>query len=69
MTACASVNKDECNGAPAEARNAICTPHQGGPDGWTYEPENDVIFFAGESVPGLRSTIEIQYYEEGKGPE
>lgn len=66
--ACAEVNKDECQGQPAEAVAAVCTPPQGGPDGWSYEPESQVIYFAGESVPGLHSSIEIQYYEEGTQP-
>lgn len=65
---CAEVSQEECKQAPGEARNALCTPPQGGPDGWSYEPENQVIFFAGESVPGLGAMVEIQYYEEGKSP-
>jgi len=65
---CASVNTDACAGNPPESQNVVCTPVQGGPDGWTYEPENEVIYFAGASLPGLRSTVEIEYYEEGEGP-
>jgi hypothetical protein len=65
---CAEVNREECAGAPAESVNAVCTPTQGGPDGWSYEPENQVIFFAGDSVPGLRSTVEFYYYPEGIEP-
>ncbi len=65
---CAETDKSECEGQPPESVNAICTPPHGGPDGWTYEESTNVIFFAGDSVPGLRSTVEIQYYEEGKGP-
>ena len=52
----------------ADATELVCTPKQGGPDGWEYEPSTNVIFFAGESVPGLRAQIDIQYYQEGKGP-
>lgn len=63
---CASVNKDACKDQPADSYNAICTPQQGGADGWSYEPSTQVIFFSGESVPGVNSHIEIQYYEEGK---
>ena len=47
----------------------VCKPTQGGPDGRTYEPGNQAIFFAGESVPFIKGQVEIQYYEEGKGPE
>ncbi|MBI3182797.1 MAG: VWA domain-containing protein [Myxococcales bacterium] len=65
---CAEVNKEDCKDAPADSLNAVCTPRQGGPDGWSYEPSTQVIFFAGESVPGLRASVEIEYYEEGTGP-
>lgn len=68
IAACASVNKDECMGNPADSMNLVCTPKQGAPDGWSYEAANNVVFFAGESVPGLSAQIELQYYEEGKGP-
>jgi hypothetical protein len=66
---CAEVNRDECKDVPVEAYGLLCTPQLGGPDGWSYEPANNVIFFSGDSVPGLHSKVEIQYYEEGKGPE
>ena len=64
--ACASVDGSGCEGAPATEVLLTCTPAQGGPDGWTYEPGGNLIFFAGESVPGLKAAIEIQYYPEGK---
>jgi hypothetical protein len=64
--ACASLDASRCEGAaPADMRLA-CTPRQGGPDGWVYEEATQVIFFAGESVPGLNANIELQYYPEGK---
>ncbi len=66
--ACASNDKAACEGAAPDAVRWACTPKQGGADGWTYEEETNVIFFAGESVPGLKAEIDIQYYEEGKGP-
>lgn len=68
FTPCASTDKTECEGEPADYMGAVCTPPQGGPDGWSYEPETNVIYFAGDSVPGLKSSVEIQYYEEGMGP-
>ncbi len=67
-TVCATVDRSECTDMPAESMNLICKPAQGGADGWSYEPMTQVIFFAGESVPFLKGQIEIQYYEEGKGP-
>jgi hypothetical protein len=63
---CAALDDADCQGQPIEAVALRCTPRQGEPDGWVYEPETQVIYFAGESVPGLRAQIEIQYYEEGK---
>ena len=66
LAPCAEVDKAACQGQPADSYNVACTPVQGGPDGWSYEAENHVIFFAGEAVPGLAARIEVQYYEEGK---
>jgi len=66
LAPCASVERAECNGNAADAVALVCTPKQGGTDGWQYEPEQNVIYFAGESVPGLRAQIDIQYYQEGK---
>jgi hypothetical protein len=66
---CASVKTDGCAGLAADAQALVCTPKQGGADGWTYEAGNNVIFFAGESVPALSAQVELQYYEEGKGPQ
>ena len=36
-----------------------------GPDGWRYEAERGALFFAGRSVPGLGSRVEVKYFEEG----
>lgn len=69
FTSCVSVDKTECEGQPPEAQNAVCVPVKDGPNGWSYEPETEVIDFAGDSLPGLRSTVQIEYYEEGTGPE
>jgi hypothetical protein len=66
LSGCATVDSAACEGQPPESYNLICKPPQGGTDGWTYEAENKAIFFAGESVPGVNSHLEIQYYEEGK---
>lgn len=68
IAACASVDRTACMGAPVDSMNVVCTPKQGAPDGWTYEEGGNLVYFAGESVPGLSAQIELQYYEEGKGP-
>lgn len=66
--ACADVDDSKCEGNPASSMNLVCTPKAGEVDGWTYEATNNVVYFAGASVPALGSLIELQYYEEGKGP-
>ncbi len=68
VNACASSDRTACEGAASNELALLCTPKQGGADGWEYEPETNVIFFSGDSVPGLRAEIDIQYYEEGNGP-
>ena len=65
---CASIDRTACMGNPVDSMNVVCTPKQGAPDGWTYEEGGNLVYFAGESVPGLSGQIELQYYEEGKGP-
>lgn len=65
---CASVDRSACDGAPADSMNVICTPRQGAPDGWVYEAGGNLVYFEGDSVPGLSGLVELQYYEEGKGP-
>lgn len=63
--ACETVERSACEGQPAEAQEAVCTPPQGGTDGWRYEPERGALFFAGRSVPGLGTRVEVEYFEEG----
>jgi hypothetical protein len=63
---CSKVDRAACTGAPEDSYNVVCTPKQGLVDGWSYEPTGHVVFFAGESVPGVNARVEIQYYEEGK---
>jgi len=62
--ACESVAREACEGQPAEALDAICTPVAGGPDGWTYAADRRVVYFAGDSVPGLGSRVELEYVAE-----
>jgi hypothetical protein len=68
LAGCASVDRTACMGNPADSTNLVCTPKQGAPDGWEYEAGGNLVFFEGDSVPGLSGQIELQYYEEGKGP-
>jgi hypothetical protein len=63
--ACEAVDRDGCEGQPAETLEVVCTPRQGGPEGWRYEPERGALFFAGGSVPGLGARVEVRYFEEG----
>jgi hypothetical protein len=65
--ACAKVDRANCTAdVPVDSYNLVCTPKQGGPDGWAYEPNGRLVYFAGESVPGVNAKLEVQYYEEGK---
>ncbi len=66
---CASIDKTACTDAPLESLGVVCTPRAGEPNGWVYEEANQVIYFSGDSVPNISSTVEIEYYEEGKGPQ
>ncbi len=71
MTArCTEVDRDECqaSNATSETFGTVCKPQEGEPDGWVYEPEARVIFFAGDSVPNVPSQVELRYFEEGIEP-
>ncbi|MGQ0505201.1 MAG: vWA domain-containing protein [Myxococcaceae bacterium] len=68
LKACASVDRTRCGGVSPEALALECTPKQGETDGWTYEPGNRLIAFSGDAVPGIGAEVDIQYYQEGKGP-
>lgn len=62
---CEAVDRAACEGQPAEALETVCTPVREGPDGWRYDSERGTLFFAGRSVPGLGSRVEVRYVEEG----
>lgn len=68
LKACQTVDEAQCTAMSSEP-NLVCTPPQGGPDGWSYEAADNLVYFAGESVPFLKAQLEIQYYEEGTGPQ
>ncbi len=65
---CASVDNTACAGNAPDALDLVCTPKMGSPDGWSYETANNDVYFEGDSVPGLSAEIDLQYYEQGKGP-
>ena len=66
---CGSVDRTACMGTPVDSMNVVCIPKMGSPDGWTYEAGGNLVYFQGDSVPGLSAQITLQYYEEGKGPQ
>ncbi len=68
LSKCDSIDKKTCMDMSADFYGLVCKPPFKGADGWDYEPANNLVFFAGDSVPGLNAQIELQYYEEGKGP-
>jgi hypothetical protein len=65
VEACEAVEREACVGQPTEALEVVCTPRQGGPEGWRYEAERGALYFAGSSVPGLGARLEVRYFEEG----
>ncbi|MBK7864547.1 MAG: VWA domain-containing protein [Archangiaceae bacterium] len=65
LSRCATVDRAACEGEAADSVNLVCTPPAGPPDGWSYEMTSNSIFFEGESVPGVKGQIEIQYCPEG----
>jgi hypothetical protein len=65
LRACVSVDRAACEGRSAEALEVVCVPEAGGEHGWVYQPERGTVFFAGDSVPGLGSRVELEYVEEG----
>jgi hypothetical protein len=68
LAPCASTDNSACSGQPATFQGYVCTPVQGGPDGWSYESDTNLIFFAGNSVPDLNAEIDIEYYLQGTSP-
>jgi hypothetical protein len=69
LSKCAMVDHTTCDsGDPNEMPTSVdlaCTPPQGGTDGWKYEADKNDIYFAGDSVPGVKGEVEIQYCKEG----
>jgi hypothetical protein len=68
LAPCAATDNSACQGQPATFQGLVCTPVQGGPDGWSYESDSNLIFFAGNSVPDLNAEIDIEYYLQGTSP-
>jgi len=69
LSKCDSLDRTACTGMSPDSYGLVCKPPFKGTDGWDYEPANNLVFFAGDSVPGLNAQVELQYYEEGKGPQ
>lgn len=65
---CSAVDRSFCSSETSTDVALYCQPPAGGENGWRYEAENGLIYFAGTSVPYPGADIEIQYYEEGKSP-
>ncbi len=68
MSACVSQNRDACVGVSGDSVELECLVARGSENGWTYEPELNVVAFSGDAVPTRQAIIEIEYYEEGKSP-
>lgn len=68
LAPCEAVDRSACASQPAEAMALVCTPPRDGVDGWSYVPEDDVVVFAGASIPGLAGRVELTYAEEGRRP-
>ncbi|MCA2980773.1 MAG: VWA domain-containing protein [Myxococcaceae bacterium] len=70
LSKCVRLDRAACMepGISPSEYGLVCTPPFKGTDGWDYEPGQNLVFFAGDSVPGLNAQVELQYFEEGKGP-
>lgn len=67
LSTCSNVDTSQCTMDEApDAQLKECTPPQGSVDGWSYEEMNNDIFFQGDSVPGVKGLVQIQYCEKGK---
>jgi hypothetical protein len=64
LTACTEVVRTECEGEAADKLGLRCTVRQGEPDGWVYEEANNLIYFAGSSVPNVPSQVEVEYFQK-----
>jgi hypothetical protein len=67
-TYCAATDDTACQGQAADYVGLVCTPVQGGTDGWAYEAGGNLIYFAGNSVPDLQAEIDVEYYIQGTSP-
>ena len=61
MGKCDAVDESECAGKGPELLGKLCTPPQGPTSGWTFETGTNALLFNGDSVPGLRSAVEVSY--------
>ena len=58
--------EDRCGDPNPALREWRCVPPKGRPEGWVYETETNAIFFVGDSVPGVKSRVEVLYKEPEK---
>jgi hypothetical protein len=67
LSTCTTTDNSQCTtDEPADAQLLECDVPQGMVDGWTYEATSNDIFFEGDSVPGVKGLVQIQYCEKGK---
>jgi hypothetical protein len=67
LSTCTNVDTMQCTSDEApDALFKVCTPPQDAVDGWAYQMMENDIFFAGDSVPGVKGQVQIQYCEQGK---
>jgi len=64
LTNCSDL-QDSCDAKTKDAQDYYCRPAAGRPNGWVYEEETNAVFFVGDSVPPLKSTVEIIYQRPG----
>ncbi|MFM2152838.1 MAG: hypothetical protein RL199_1273 [Pseudomonadota bacterium] len=57
-----------CSGSAGSVACTVRPKPETGPDGWTFEPSTNSVFFGGASLPSKGAVIEFTYYEEGQTP-
>ena len=60
LSACQTLTTD-CDGRTFDHEGQVCEPPLGTGSGWTLELSTNSLFFHGDAVPGLRSTVVASY--------
>jgi hypothetical protein len=60
LSACQSLTAD-CDGRTFDYEGQVCEPPLGSDSGWTLELSTNSLFFHGDAIPGLRSTVVASY--------